>query len=117
MAAEASQKAADAMHKAAESMSVVTDSLLPMSKTRARHSPVSFFLGTLMGNFVTLIFFSLFLVLLGALAWLAAGCGTDMTCGDYPAEFWPAFWLSWGLHFDPGTQTGIASTGERASAS
>ena len=30
--------------------------------------------------------------------------------GHYNVDsFWSAFWLSWGVHFDPGTQTGISA--------
>ena len=75
-------------------------------KSKARHSFVSFFLGTLFGNFITLIFMSMTLVLLGTGAWMAASCG-QMSCEIYPDDFWSSWWLSWGVHFDPGTQTGI----------
>ena len=75
-------------------------------KRKARHSSQSFFLGTLMGNFFFLIFVSMSLWLLGAGAWMAAGCG-EYSCDDYPDNFESSLWLSWGLHFDPGTQTGI----------
>lgn len=75
-------------------------------KVRARHSFFSFFLGTLFGNIVLLVIMSMSLCVFGALAWMAAGCGA-YSCDDYPADFDSAWWLSWGLHFDPGTQTGI----------
>lgn len=85
--------------------------------SRARHSFVSFFLGTLLGNFITLSLCSICLVFFGAFAWMAAGCtsipapvGADR-CAEAvaPDDFWPSFWLSWGLHFDPGTQTGLSA--------
>ena len=82
------------------------------SKTRAAHSFVSFFLGTKAGNLVLLTIISLTLVLCGTMAWLAAGCGIE-TCDEYPRDFWSAWWLSWGVHFDPGTQTSIKA-GENA---
>ena len=75
-------------------------------KKKSRHSLHSFFLGTLLGNFFFLICVSMSLWLLGAGAWMAAGCG-DYSCEDYPSNFESSLWLSWGLHFDPGTQTGI----------
>ena len=82
-------------------------------KSKARHSLASFFLGTLLGNFLTLVTFGLSLVALGMLAWVGAGCG-EYSCEDYPTEtedgdpfYWSAWWLAWGIFFDPGTQTGI----------
>ena len=92
---------------------------LPSSATAAAARPArgarhyllqSFFLGTLLGNFFFLIFMSMSLCSFGALAWMAAGCGA-YSCDDYPADFDSAWWLSWGLHFDPGTQTGINAMG------
>ena len=86
----------------------VLEDLVPFhDKHRARHTLVSFFLGTLEGNFMTLICVSLTLVLLGALSWMAAGC--NLSCDDHPDGFWEAWWLAWGVHFDPGTQTGFSA--------
>ena len=95
-----------------------------MKKARARHTYKSFFLGTWGGNFFMLVMTSMTLVLLGTGVWLLAGCGSH-TCAEYPVithgpvpefpditmydSFWSAFWLSWGVHFDPGTQTGISA--------
>lgn len=65
----------------------------------------SFLLGEQRGIFVSLVTCSMLLVALGAGSWIAAGCGES--CADYDTTFDQAWWLSWGLHFDPGTQTGI----------
>ena len=83
-------------------------------KTRATHSFVSFFLGTLVGNFCLLVFLAVVLVVSGTFSYMGvADCNvTDprQMCQDYDGnDFWAAWWLSWGLHFDPGTQTGISA--------
>ena len=83
-------------------------------KTRATHSFVSFFLGTLVGNFCLLVFLAVVLVVSGTFSYMGvADCNvTDprQMCQDYDGnDFWAAWWLSWGLHFDPGTQTGVPS--------
>ena len=54
-----------------------------------------------------------FLILTGALAWMAAGrCSgneADDPCLEMAdsQDFRQALWLSWGVFFDPGTQTGL----------
>jgi len=50
------------------------------------------------------------LVITGSCVWMAIGCGKPETCELYDATFENALWLSWGIFFDPGTQTGIPST-------
>jgi hypothetical protein len=111
-AAEAAEAAAAAavegLTKAQDAMTLGDGKQNRQGKRRARHTCVSFFVGTLRGNFITLIGIGMFLILFGALAWLGAGCGAE-SCGDYPATFDSAWWLSWGLYFDPGTQTGISA--------
>ena len=87
--------------------------LASLRKSRASHSLVSFFLGTLMGNFVLLVIVAMTLVVSGTLVYMGiTDCSLDvlqrpLSCAEYPDDFWSAWWLSWGLHFDPGTQTGI----------
>ena len=80
-----------------------------------RHHARSFFLGTNTG-LATLLFLAMaFLTCLGAIAWMSAGdCGgngtaTEEVCiglGD-PGSFYQSTFFSWGLFFDPGTQTGL----------
>jgi len=107
-----SEAASGALAEVGSSVANTAHAYLPpemfLEKARCRHTFVSFFVGTLGGNFVTLVVVSLLLVLLGALSWMAVGCGHTCTAAfPYPADFTSAWWLSWGLHFDPGTQTGI----------
>ena len=48
--------------------------------------------------------FGTFLVLLGAAVWTMLPPCDDC---DYDNTFRAALWLSWGIFFDPGTQTGL----------
>lgn len=61
-------------------------------------------LGTTEGQWFSLILIGLVLVVTGTLAWIAVG-GND----DVKPTIFESSWLSWGLFFDPGTQTGIAA--------
>lgn len=79
-------------------------------KRRSWHSRRSLFLGTLTGNFTMIISVGGLLVIAGSCVWMAIGCGKPETCELYDATFENALWLSWGIFFDPGTQTGIPST-------
>jgi len=62
-------------------------------------------LGTSAGHYFLLLILASALVCGGAAAWMAAG-GT----ADYEDEWSQAIWLSWGVFFDPGTQTGLSAT-------
>merc|ERR1719460_378949 len=64
------------------------------------------FLGTAKGQCAVLLAIATVLVTSGAFVWCLAE-GSE----DVPATFWPhALWFSWGLFFDPGTQTGVPAT-------
>ena len=67
------------------------------ARPRARMSSFDFFFGTALGQFVMLALSAAALIVSGAVAWHGA-------TGDAIDE---AFWLSWGIFFDPGTQTGL----------
>ena len=80
-----------------------------------RHNARSFFLGTNSG-LATLLFLGMsFLICLGTVAWMSAGdCGGEATSleedcialGNHDS-FYQSTFFSWGLFFDPGTQTGL----------
>lgn len=70
----------------------------------ARWGAREFLLGHVLGQFVLLMFIAVCLVTFGAIAWLS--CGRVKTA-DYNKSFKEALWFSWGVFFDPGTQTGL----------
>ena len=86
------------------------------SRNAARHSLQSFFLGTPLGRWVVLVIVGSLLIVSGALA-LTLTCtitsrnwrsSTGLeSCAGGAETYTEALWLSWGLFFDPGTQTGI----------
>jgi len=76
-------------------------------RVRSKHNSYSLLLGTLAGNFLIIVLVGAVLVVSGAAAWMGVGCG--IMCDDYPDDWWSSLWLSWGLFFDPGTQTGIST--------
>ena len=83
------------------------------SRPRARHTLASAMLGTHLGHWTLLGLAGAFLILSGALAWMAAGrCDPDdeddacLELAD-PDHYLQALWLAWGIFFDPGTQTGL----------
>lgn len=84
--------------------------MIAAEKRRSWHSRRSLFLGTLTGNFTMIISVGGLLVITGSCVWVAIGCGKPETCELYDSSFENALWLSWGIFFDPGTQTGIPST-------
>ena len=80
-----------------------------------RHNARSFFLGTNIGLATLLFLGMIFLIGLGTVAWMTAGdCdGADdddkegcLGLGSYKS-FYESTFFSWGLFFDPGTQTGL----------
>ena len=86
------------------------------SRPRARHTLTSAMLGTHYGHWTLLVLAGAFLILSGALAWMAAGrCDPDAdddACLElaHPEHYSQALWLAWGIFFDPGTQTGLPPT-------
>lgn len=64
-----------------------------------------FLVGTVRGKTLLLCGIAVALVGGGAVVW-ARLCGANRS-GLSNAQFWEALWLSWGLFFDPGTQTGV----------
>jgi hypothetical protein len=77
-------------------------------KMRARHSFNGWISTTWSGN-ATFVFLMSSLLIFGcAGSWMATpvcdGCGVD-------DSFHGAMWFAWGIFFDPGTQTGLASDG------
>lgn len=71
----------------------------------ARWHPIDFMLGTQVGQYGVMVLCATFLISTCALSWAWLG-GTP----EYPATFKSSLWLSWGIFFDPGTQTSIAPT-------
>jgi len=76
----------------------------------AAWTPREFLLGHVVGQFVMLGLIAVGLICGGTVAWIA--CGRSRT-EDYNRSLREALWFSWGVFFDPGTQT---STRTRASA-
>ena len=79
----------------------------------ARWTVKEYLLGHVVGQFVMLFVIAVGLVWAGTLAWIAA-C-TYLTprrrakTPDYNTSVIQALWFSWGVFFDPGTQTGIVA--------
>ena len=79
----------------------------------ARWTVKEYLLGHVVGQFVMLFVIAVILVWAGTLAWIAA-C-TYLTprrrakTPDYNTSVIQALWFSWGVFFDPGTQTGIVA--------
>ena len=83
----------------------------------ARWKLKEWLLGHGLGQFVLLFVVACCLVLSGAAAWIGTGAAKT---SDYNMSFRDAVWFSWGVFFDPGTQTCLAgdergSTRERHS--
>ena len=70
--------------------------------TKVYWNPLDWCLGTPQGQATVLVIFAPILVISGALAW--GGTGGNADTDD---SFEQSMWLSWGLFFDPGTQTGL----------
>mmetsp|Transcript_22038 Transcript_22038/g.41214 ORF Transcript_22038/g.41214 Transcript_22038/m.41214 type:complete len:950 (-) Transcript_22038:48-2897(-) len=81
------------------------DKSRPRRNRRAPFHPRDFFLGTTLGQYCLLGLMVIILIFGGALTWMAIG-GTP----ELPPDFGPSLWISWGLFFDPGTQTGFDPT-------
>ncbi|KAK7231065.1 monovalent cation:H+ antiporter [Aureococcus anophagefferens] len=71
----------------------------------ARWKLKEWLLGHGLGQFVLLFVVACGLVLSGAAAWIGTGAAKT---SDYNMSFRDAVWFSWGVFFDPGTQTGLA---------
>lgn len=67
--------------------------------------PGDWLLGTGIGQTFVLIGIGILLLGCGALTWSLVGGNAD-----YDTSFWHSLWISWGLFFDPGTQTGVPAT-------
>ena len=77
---------------------------------KARWTPKEFLLGHTVGQFVMLFIIAVVLVFAGMFAWVFASSWTGRgraKTADYNASFIEALWFSWGIFFDPGTQTGL----------
>jgi len=74
---------------------------------RSRWSLLDWILGTQQGQFVGLALMALFIIITGALCWMATGGNTD-----YDDTFPSSLWFSWGMFFDPGTQMGFSQDEE-----
>lgn len=72
---------------------------------KAKWKLVDWLYGTHRGQICALLGLGFFLNVFGALSWMSTG-GND----DYDDSVAQSFWFSWGMFFDPGTQTGILST-------
>ena len=72
----------------------------------ARWTWQEWFLGSHLGQLVMLFFVAVGLVIAGALSWVAAGPARGEA---YNSSLRDALWFSWGVFFDPGTQTGLPS--------
>ena len=70
----------------------------------AAWTPREFLLGHVVGQFVMLGLIAVGLICGGTVAWIA--CGRSRT-EDYNRSLREALWFSWGVFFDPGTQTGL----------
>ena len=90
------------------SLNRLDDSMEGITHQRSRHTPLTFLLGTLRGQFLVLLITAIVLVFSGAGFWIWVDCGTS--CDSYNNDWSQAMWFSWGVFFDPGTQTGIEST-------
>ena len=73
---------------------------------KARWTWQEWFLGSHLGQLVMLFFVAVGLVIAGALSWVAAGPARGEA---YNSSLRDALWFSWGVFFDPGTQTGLPS--------
>jgi len=75
---------------------------------RVRWTFGGWLLGTKRGQVLGLIGIALLLLFFGTFAWVLAGGNSQ-----YGSEWYAAFWFSWCVFSDPGTQMGL-SAGERA---
>jgi len=74
-------------------------------RPRARWRPSDWLLGTGEGQWFGLIVLGFLLIVFGTLSWSATGGNAD-----HDDTIVQSSWISWGLFFDPGTQTGILPT-------
>lgn len=72
---------------------------------RWRDHPLDWLLSESLGQTALFAGTAVLLLGLGAFTWSMVG-GND----DYDTSFWQSLWISWGLFFDPGTQTGVPAT-------
>jgi len=73
--------------------------------TKVYWNPIDWCLGTAKGQGTVMLIIALILVMIGSVAW-----GGTPGNEDYDQSYGQGLWLSWGLFFDPGTQTGLAAT-------
>ena len=89
------------------SMQLRTKTTPSVNKKGRNKSSWNFFAwlkGSPLGQYFMLLITGIVLLFGGAFAWM----GTDGNEG-HTNSFTQAFWLSWGLFFDPGTQTGLGA--------
>eukprot|EP00928_Gymnodinium_smaydae_P016828 TRINITY_DN16370_c0_g3_i1.p1 TRINITY_DN16370_c0_g3~~TRINITY_DN16370_c0_g3_i1.p1 ORF type:complete len:959 (-),score=134.41 TRINITY_DN16370_c0_g3_i1:438-3314(-) len=77
---------------------------------RSRRSWSDWVLGTNSGQVFALICIAFLLVFLGAACWSVSGGSPAIDIGT---DLESSLWMSWGLFFDPGTQTGLMPTDPR----
>jgi len=93
------------MEEAANQISEIWGTVHNEAKTGAYWRPTDWLLGTSQGQGLFLLMVASCLISSGIVAWMATGGSTDVA----DTSFKQSFWISWGLFFDPGTQTGIAA--------
>ena len=108
LARDESGDMADAMlkHKGNRTRALLSDRWRPHTPSRWP-TLWDFLVGTGRGKFLLLGGIAVVLVGGGAVVW-ARVCGENRSELS-TAQFWQTLWLSWGLFFDPGTQTGVAA--------
>ena len=77
---------------------------LEVTPTSSRYTVKSFILGSGLGHVILMVITACVLIIAGALFWLVTGDCNVEACGQ---EFGEAFWYSYTLFIDPGTQTGL----------
>ena len=80
---------------------------------RARWTLKEYLLGHVVGQFILLLLIAVLLVFSGTFAWIGA-CRYltplhHAKTEEYNTSILEAMWFSWGVFFDPGTQTGIVA--------
>jgi len=88
-------------------MSMLDESNDNASAATVRWRASDWFLGTSEGQWTALLLIASLQILLGSAAWSFTGGNADAG-----SDFKQSLWISWGLFFDPGTQTGLAATEE-----
>ena len=78
----------------------------PKPRFWTRFRPSAFFFGTFEGQMTGMAVLSLVTVLFGAVVLMLGSDGKGYYNSGF---FWEAWWFSWTLFIDPGTQTGLAS--------